>query len=673
MYFVKYGKEYLHDPRTDNYILIDLSLECEENSCGYCDFTIYSNHPMYDKLQERDSENPIEVYDDDILLFSGFIYELGKEFYLEGQVKCKGELDYLNDSIVRPYSTHQRGYGNKAPDTVNGYFAWLIEQHNNQVKSSKQFVVGINQGDKLDSNNYLYRENDQYPKTLSEISEKLLNDENIGGYLTTRHEKGIRYIDYLSEWTSSNSQILDFGVNLTDYTQTDNSSEIATFIVPTGAKMSETNYEYNNGYFKTTDSDVTSRKKYYTKSDDGYSECSVLTAFESGVTYYEYDEVNDESNLLLTINGTGSYETNDNDYIISDDMIYCVSAVKKYGWIGTTYSNSNITLRENLISKSVSALKELISPKRTIEIKAVDMHLINSKIKPIRIGEYVRVRSKPHNLDSYFLCKNIDLDLNNPENSIYTLGVTYDTLTGQQNKKINDLNKTINEQYESVNSTNTEVKKIVKENSETVKQTASDISQINTELSNKIEILSDEISLDYAKKTDILNAAKTATSFIKNTDNTIVIGNMTTEILENNIKINNDSVDICYGDTVITSFNKNQNCILWSGSYFMDELQSINFLTNITQQLNGAVFCWCEYSDGTATNENWIYFFVPKNQIVNHEGSFIRMCEPYIGMMKGLYVSNSSAVGTENNATSGVTNGIAWDNTKYVLRYVIGI
>ena len=119
MYFVKYGKEYLHDPRVDGYVLLDLSLDCEENSCGYCDFTIYPNHPMYNKLKERDADNPIEVYDDDTLLFVGFIYELGKEFYLDGHVKCKGELDYLNESIVRPYSTVQRGYGDKAPATVN--------------------------------------------------------------------------------------------------------------------------------------------------------------------------------------------------------------------------------------------------------------------------------------------------------------------------------------------------------------------------------------------------------------------------------------------------------------------------------------------------------------------------------------------------------------------------
>lgn len=559
MYFVKYGEKYLHDPRVNNCFVQDLSLECEENSCGYCDFTIYPDHELYNDLRERDADNPIEIYDDDILLFSGFIYELGKEFYLDGHVKCKGELDYLRESIVRPYSTIQRGYGAKAPNTINGYFEWLINQHNDQVKANKQFLIGINQGGSLDSNNYIFRESNEYPTTIDELSEKLLKNENVGGYIRTRHESGVRYIDYLSEWSDTNAQILDFGVNLTDYTQTDDSDEIATFIVPLGAKMSETDYEYDDGYALSSDSSMNPDKEYYTKSytqskkiasfvsgvtyyekyvdtfptsdtspvegidyytqsvdsegnysysrqdisrfvsgttyyeqedyyvktsdktpsdakdyytlSDSYSKVSNLGRFKKHDVYYEYNEDEDESDLNLTIDGIvdGSYD--EAGYIKSGDMVYCESAVKKYGWIGVTYKNTDITTKEELRKKSTIALKEYISPKRTIEIKAVDMHLINPQIKPIRIGEYVRVRSVPHKLDSYFLCTSISLDLNNPKNSLYTLGNTFDTLTGQQNKKINALNETINKQYEAAAAIGGEAKAMAKEAATTAKET----------------------------------------------------------------------------------------------------------------------------------------------------------------------------------------------------------
>ena len=451
MYFVKYGKEYLHDPRIQDCVIFEPNLECEKNTCGFFDFTIYPDNPLHDKLKERDSSNPIEVYDDDILLFSGFIYELGKEFYLSGQVKCKGELAYLKDSIVRPYSTIQRGYGTTVPSTVDGYFEWLIQQHNAQVDSTKQFEIGINQGSSLDKNNYIYRESNQYPNTLDELNEKIL--DSLGGYLRIRHENGKRYIDLLYECTDENTQILDFGVNLTDYNQTDSSLDVYTYVVPLGAKMKDTEYSYYNGYFVTKDTTVDPEKVYYEKrtDDEGYtyySQCSNLKTFEKGVTYYEYDENYDESDLSLTIAAMEDGPTGIDDYKKVGDYIYCISAVNKYGFIGYTYEDQDVTTVENLVLYSIIDLRSRISPIRTIEIKAIDMHLVNPDIKPIRIGEYVRVRSVPHNLDSYFLCTSIELNLNNPENSLYTLGTTFDTLTGQQNKQIKLLNSSINQAYE---------------------------------------------------------------------------------------------------------------------------------------------------------------------------------------------------------------------------------
>ena len=291
-------------------------------------------------------------------------------------------------------------------------------------------------------------ENDKYPTTFSEINEQLLEYEGLGGYLRIRHDRSTRYIDYISEWTEANAQILDFGKNLTDYTQTDDSDDIATYVIPLGCRMSETEYSYNDGYFKTSDTTVNKDKEYFTKSDNGYSSCGDLKAFESGKTYYEYSEELDESNLSLTLEGLSNLKYDEAGYIKNGDCIYCEEAVKKYGWIGVTYENTDIKDRETLLSRGTVVLKELISPKRTIEIKAIDMHLVNPEIKPIRIGEYVRVRSKPHNLDSYFLCTSISLDLDNPENSSYTLGTTFDTLTGQQNKRIKLLNASINSTYE---------------------------------------------------------------------------------------------------------------------------------------------------------------------------------------------------------------------------------
>lgn len=435
MYFVKYGDKYLHDPRVEKYILTDLSLNCEENSCGYCDFTIYPDHPLYNIIRERDADNPIKVYDNDILLFAGFIYELGKEFYLDGHVKCKGELDYLSESIIKPYSTSVDKYLTKAPDNLEGYFNWLIEQHNNQVNSNKKFKIGINQASKFDISEKLKYSNNSYSTTISEISEHLIGSNGNGGYLNLRYDdRGNRYIDYLYEWESLNTQLLDFGTNLMDYTQTDDSSNIFSYVVPTGARLGDT-------------------------------------------LYANTDWANDPWNdLLLNLTTKVPYSGDTNitsDIKVRDDMIYSKSAVERYGWIGHVYSNTDIATKEKLVEMGTKVLKLTLQPKRTIEVKAVDMHLVNPDIKPIRIGEYVRIRSIPHGLDSYFLCRNIDLDLNNPENSIYSFGTTYDTFTGEQNKKINAFNSTIRKQFEVINVIN-----------ESEKQTAATAEEIKNQFDN---------------------------------------------------------------------------------------------------------------------------------------------------------------------------------------------
>ena len=656
MYFVKYGKEYLHDPRSKGYILLDLTIDCEENSCGYCDFTIYPDHPMYGKLRERDADNPIEVYDDDILLFAGFIYELGKEFYLNGQVRCKGELDYLSESIVRPYSTLQRGYGNLAPYSLNSYFEWLIDQHNKQVSDNKQFKIGHVYLSNLDKNNYIYAENDMYPSTVEEISEKLINV--YGGYLRVRHENGSRYIDYIAEWSDENTQILDFGVNLTDYTETDDSSSLATYVVPMGASISSTDYDYNDGYFVTSDTSPVKGKEYYTRTSR-YTECSDLTsfdygityyemqgstesfiitsdktpnssktyyvrsnvyticsddisAFESGTTYYEYNEANDESRLLLTLNGYPDNYLHSTKYINKGDLIYSVDGVKKYGWIGKTVQNAAIATKKELYQQGLIELINAESPKRTIEIKAVDMHFVNPDIKPIKIGEYVRVRSTPHNLDSYFLCREISLDLNNPENSIYILGSTYDTLTGEQNKRAKELNSKLNKQYDSAYAISAEAK----------------------ESAIKAIAFATEVK-QYA-----MSIGESASGYAMNR----------------------------------SAYELGEDTILWSGDgYHMDSSQTINFSQPLSYQLNGAIFCWCYYTDGIVQNDNWLYFFVPKTHVLNHDGSSVCMDAPYSGMKKSLYISDEEAIGVDANTTSGTTNGIAWDNANYVLRYVIGV
>lgn len=121
------------------------------------------------------------------------------------------------------------------------------------------------------------------------------------------------------------------------------------------------------------------------------------------------------------------------------DYIYSPEAVELYGWIYGTVDYSDVTIASNLKTKGQAYLNNCINLASTIELSAIDLNLTNVNIESIKVGDWIRVLSKPHNLDRYFLVTKLDVDLSNPANNKITLG---DTLKGLTEKQISN-NKAI--------------------------------------------------------------------------------------------------------------------------------------------------------------------------------------------------------------------------------------
>ena len=390
MYFVKYGENYIHDPRI-GLVLSEANLDTELNKSDILTFTITKNHKFYDVLKERDKENPVSVLWDDEIMFRGEITTIESDFYLTKTITCRGELSYLNDSIVRPYSTLEGETSRTAPSTVDGYFEFLINEHNSQVEESKRFKIGRNEGVLLDPNNYIYRSDITYPYVGETIKDKIIN--SIGGYLKLDYNKdGTRTISLLKEVEEVNSQLIDFGVNLLDFVKNDETASTISFIIPLGATINDENEDTIDEYLTITD------------EPDG--------EIERG-------------------------------YVKYGDMIYSLNTVSKFGFIGKTERFDDITVASNLVRAGLAALKEYDNPITTIEIKAIDLSIIKPDYKQIQVGQYIHARSKPHNFDSYMLCSKISYDLIQPDNNVFTLGHVYDTFTGRSNTAIDTLNKSL--------------------------------------------------------------------------------------------------------------------------------------------------------------------------------------------------------------------------------------
>ena len=127
------------------------------------------------------------------------------------------------------------------------------------------------------------------------------------------------------------------------------------------------------------------------------------------------------------------------------------------------------------------------------------------------------------------------------------------------------------------------------------------------------------------------------------------------------------------GNVAIGGVTYGQNNILATTASFMNETQTVNLSEAISAQAHGAILVWSYYSSG-AYNYNWFYFFVPKVHVTNHNGTGIYFMGAYAGMKKYLYVYDTKIVGHSSNSSgAGTTNGMAFNNGYYVLRYVIGV
>lgn len=221
MYKVYCDSFLLYDDQMESLKIFNPKVELELNQIGGFDFAIYNDHPYFDQMQRLKSI--IQVFQGDFLLFRGRILNDEQGFHNEKQVTCEGELAFLVDSIQRPYDF---------TGTPAQLFVQFIESHNAQVDADHQFKVG--NITVTDPNDYIFRSDSEYLNTLDSIQKKLL--DTLGGYIWIRHEEDGTYIDYLAELNLLSPQKIEFGKNLLDLKRETKGEDIATAIIPLGAK-----------------------------------------------------------------------------------------------------------------------------------------------------------------------------------------------------------------------------------------------------------------------------------------------------------------------------------------------------------------------------------------------------------------------------------------------------
>ena len=369
MYRVYCDDKLLHHTHIEELKLINPKLDLEVNKTGSFTFTIYPSHPYFGMLKKLKSE--IKVFQNEELIFRGRILDDAEGFKNERQVTCEGELAFLLDSSQRPY---------EFKGDIPKLFTRFIDAHNAQVEEKKRFKVGkITVKDK---NGYISRSDTQYLSTYDSIFKKLINTH--GGYLNIRHELDGVYIDYLEDFTKQNAQDIELRRNILGLNMKTKGSEIATAIIPLGAKIKMEQPE------ETT---------------------------EAGSI--EGNQQVEERRLTIESVNDGK------------DYVYNAEAVERFGWIYKVVTWDDVTLPENLLRKANEELATAFLYEKSIEISAVDLSGTNKNIAAFRIGTYNKVVTDIHGLNEFLLVKKLSLNLTNPKGDKLTLGKTYQSLTEQ--------------------------------------------------------------------------------------------------------------------------------------------------------------------------------------------------------------------------------------------------
>lgn len=352
--------------------LIEPSLTLTDSAAGSLSITVPPTNAGYDKIVRMVTD--IFVYKENEEIWSGRVLTEEKDFWNNRVLYCEGELAFLNDTIQPPNEYHN--------ETVRGFLEILISTHNKQVTDNRKFTVGA--VTVTDPNDSLYRYTN-YETTMECVNDKLIN--RLGGHIRIRKENGIRYLDYLAEYPNTNSQTIEFGKNLLDFTRKWDMTEFATAIVPLGTRL----------------------------------EKSSIEALEA---YLTVEAVNKNS-----------------IYISSAD------AVATYGWIVKVVKWDDVTTPQVLKKKAINYLKDIQFDNVEIELSALDLHYLNADYEKVKLLDQIRVISKPHGMDRYFPVSQLTIPLDEPENTQFTLGSNFKTsLTSINNQTNSDILQKINNQ-----------------------------------------------------------------------------------------------------------------------------------------------------------------------------------------------------------------------------------
>mgnify|MGYP002522741920 CR=1 FL=1 len=355
MYRILLDEKTLYYPGDSECVVYDAVVKLKAGEAGSCEFSVPPINPLYDSIRNRKST--VKVYRDNRMVFCGEVRESDKDRHKNKKVYAVGELAYLMDTI-QP----QHYYGDATP---TAFLAAVLANHNNQIdaddtEARKKFECGnITVSTTYDNTAKIV----DHETTLDAIRTQLV--ERVGGCLRIRYANGHRYLDIvpLTSYGDTNTQGINFGENLLDYSENMTASDIVTCVIPLGARID---------------------------SDDD---------FEKRVD-------------ITTVN-------NNKNYITADSTI-----IGNFGHVWKVVVFDDIDTPTTLIAAGRQWLSENQYETMTLKVSAVDLSAMDSDMMAMNLGDNIPIYAEPYGLSTSMPIQEQTLNLMAPQKDTIVLSAT---------------------------------------------------------------------------------------------------------------------------------------------------------------------------------------------------------------------------------------------------------
>jgi len=285
MFYIYANGKSIYQPMDNTLSLFSPKLTLEMGKAGSLQFQIPPSNKYYNALPQLTTTITVEM--DDIEIFRGRVLTNNRNFNNVRTIYCEGDLAYLVDSVQKAEK-----YDGKA----HALFRKIIAAHNARVEASKRFTVGnitVENRDVLltgksddiqdaETGKFDYKQiainsiADEWQNTFDFIETCLI--DYTGGYLRTRRQNGVTYVDLLADYGTTATQDIEFGKNLLDLTEEVSAEDVFTVLIPLGDE-NLTIESVNNG-------------------SDELVDAAAVARYGRIVKTHVFDSVNDPNTLL---------------------------------------------------------------------------------------------------------------------------------------------------------------------------------------------------------------------------------------------------------------------------------------------------------------------------------------------------------------------------------------